>query len=188
MGIYASDCEEIWKDVVGWEDRYEVSNFGNVKSKSYLKHTKNMHGPMSFQTKPKFMKQTVNACGYLTIDLRKDKKRATGIIHRLVAMAFLANETNLPIVNHIDSDRKNNCANNLEWCTQQHNVQHSYDSGSNSNAGDLHPRRVLSAALVGEMKALFKTGTTRNELVSLYGFKYCTVDKAVRGINWSNVP
>lgn len=187
MGIYASDLEE-WKDVVGWEDRYEVSNFGGVRSKSYLKHTCNMHGPMSFMTQAKDMAQTVNASGYLTIDLRKDKTRAAGIVHRLVAKAFIANPEDLPIVNHMDSDRRNNHFSNLEWCTQQHNVQHSYDSGSNSNAADLHPRRVLSSAIVAEMKALFRNGTSRNALVELYGFKYCTIDKAVRGINWSNVP
>lgn len=179
--------EEIWKDVVGWEDRYEVSNLGNVKSKSYMKCTANMHGPMSFMTKPKPMKQVMNESGYWTIDLRKDKKRATGIVHRLVAGAFVPNPDSLPIVNHMDSDRVNNRWDNLEWCTQQHNVQHSYDSGSNSNAGDLHPRKVLSEALVKEMRIKYNAGTTRNELVDEYGFKYCTIDKAVRGINWSNV-
>ena len=188
MGVYASDLEEQWKDVMGWEDRYEVSNFGNVRSKSYLKCTSNMHGAMSFMTKAKDMVQSVNASGYLTIDLRKNKTRSTGIVHRLVAKAFLDNPDNLPVVNHMDSDRKNNHYSNLEWCTQQHNVQHSYDSGSNSNAADLHPRRLLSSCLVAEMKALFLAGTSRNELVEMYGFKYCTIDKAVRGINWSNVP
>jgi len=187
LGIYASDCEEVWRDVVGWEDRYEVSSLGIVKSKSYLKHTENMHGPMSFWTKPKVMRQTNNASGYLTIDLRRDKTRATGLVHRLVATAFLENPENLPIVNHMDSNRKNNCKSNLEWCTHQYNVQHSYDTGSNSNAGDLHPRKVLSEALVREMRLKYNTGTTRKQLVEEYGFKYCTIDKAVRGINWSQV-
>lgn len=179
---------EVWKDVVGWEDRYEVSNLGRVKSKSYLKHTSNMHGPMSFMTKPKLMRQTPNASGYYTVDLRKDKTRGTGIVHRLVAKAFLDNPENLPIVHHKNHVRTDNYADNLEWCTQQHNVQCSYDSGFSSNVGDLHPRKVLSEALVAEMKTLFRSGTTRHELVALYGFKYCTIDKAVRGINWSNVP
>lgn len=185
MGIYASD--EIWRDVIGWEDRYEVSNLGNVKSKSYMKQTANMHGPMSFMTKAKPMKQLKNEDGYFVLDLRKNKKRATGIVHRLVAEAFLENPHDLPIVNHIDCNRSNNRWDNLEWCTHQYNVQYGYDTGSNSNAGDLHPCKILSEALVKEMKVKYRAGVTRNELVAEYGFKYSTIDKAVRGINWSNV-
>ena len=55
MGIYAADIE-IWKDVIGWESRYQVSTHGRVMSKSYVKHTRNASGDFSYVTKPKFMK------------------------------------------------------------------------------------------------------------------------------------
>lgn len=187
MGVFAADWEEQWKDVVGWEDRYEVSNFGNVKSKSYLKHTANMHGPMSFMTRPKVMSQVVNPGGYLAIDLRKNKTRATGLIHRLVATAFLENPDNLPIVNPKDSDRTNNRYSNLEWCTQQHNVQHSYDSGSNSNKGDDHPCHIFTEAIARKIRVMHAEGWGVQALADLYGMRYDTTKAALTGKNWGHV-
>lgn len=178
---------EVWKDVVGWEDRYEVSNLGNVKSKSYLKHTANMHGPISFMTKAKPLRPGLNGDGYYMVVLNRDKVSTTKSVHRIVATAFLDNPDDLPIVNHKDSNRLNNASENLEWCTHQHNVQHSYDSGSNSNAGDLHPRKKLTEFIVVEMRAKYNAGATTAQLVAEYGFKYHTINKAVRGVNWSHV-
>ena len=96
--------EEIWKDVVGYEGYYQVSNMGRV---------------YSFKTN-KILKQSV-ARGYLQVGLLDNGKQKTGIVHRLVAEAFLPNENNYPCVNHKDENRKNNNVSNLEWCTHEYN-------------------------------------------------------------------
>ena len=62
--------------------------------------------------------------GYLYVDLYKNGKRSRKYIHRLVAEAYIPNPLNLPYVNHIDGNPKNNNYKNLEWCTARQNVEH----------------------------------------------------------------
>lgn len=100
--------KEIWKDIEGYENRYQVSNYGNVKS---LKTNKNLY---CSKTKK----------GYLRVDLRKDKKRAMSYVHRLVAEAFIPNSENKPCINHKDCDVTNNKVDNLEWCTYKENNEY----------------------------------------------------------------
>lgn len=63
---------------------------------------------------------------YHMVDLRKDNKTHKSLVHRLIANTFIDNPNNLPIVNHKDNNIDNNKSSNLEWCTQKHNVHHSY--------------------------------------------------------------
>lgn len=182
------DIAEEWRDVVGAEDRYEVSNKGRVRSKSYVKHGRNVNGPFSFITKPKIMSIPVNQHGYPQVRLRlSDGTDRSVMVHRLVAEAFIPNPLNLPQVNHKDSARTNNNVGNLEWCTAQENVQHSYDYGLNSNAGEKHPRRVLTDEIVKHIRALKADGWRVVDIARRLGLKYHTVSKVVHGHNWSNV-
>ena len=96
--------QEIWKPVVGWEGIYEVSNLGKVR---------NMYGVILIGWKTK---------DYHYISLSKNGKNKKYRVHRLVAQAFIPNPKNLPVVNHIDENKLNNCVDNLEWCTQEENV------------------------------------------------------------------
>lgn len=112
--------KEIWKDIVGYEGLYQVSNFGRVKSlkKWSLKDR-------LFINHELIMTPTDNGNGYLIVGLSKNGKRKNHYIHRLVAFAFVENVNNDNYVNHIDYDLKNNKFDNLEWCTQKENVAHS---------------------------------------------------------------
>lgn len=114
--------EEIWKEISGYEGLYMVSNLGNVKSINYRHHgySKNLV--------PK-----VNNSGRLWVELTKNGKRKPLLVHRLVANAFIPNVNNLPQVNHIDENTKNNSVENLEWCTGSYNVRYSIDR---------HPERI----------------------------------------------
>lgn len=102
---------EIWKDVVGYEGLYEVSNMGRVKSIGYKKI--------------KILKLTPNNNGYLIVTLSKDKKQTHCLVHRLVATAFVKrNQIELNEVNHIDEHRDNNRYTNLEWVTHKQNCNY----------------------------------------------------------------
>ena len=101
---------EIWRDVVGFEGLYKVSNLGNVKSLNY-----NRTG------KEKLMKPQTDGHGYLQVMLYKDGKYKIKKIHRLVAEAFIPNPDNLPCVNHKDENKTNNKEFNLEFCTYEYN-------------------------------------------------------------------
>lgn len=102
---------EIWKDVLGYEGLYQVSNLGNVKSLNY-NHTK----------KTKLLKLSKDTHGYYIVPLCKNKKRRNMLVHRLVAIAFIPNPNNYPCVNHKkEFEINNNAVENLEWCTIAYN-------------------------------------------------------------------
>lgn len=97
---------EIWKDVVGYEGYYQISNLGNVMRNK------------------KQLKKIVDKNGYVFVRLYKNGKQKHFSVHRLVAVAFIPNPQNLPEVNHIDANKENNFVNNLEWCTHTENMVH----------------------------------------------------------------
>lgn len=113
--------QEIWKDIKNYEGLYKISNFGNVKSLPRKRTIKN----------ERLLNYTINNKGYKVITLCKNSKPKMFLIHRLVAMAFIPNLNNKPFVNHKDSNPLNNCASNLEWCTQKENLKYSWDYGNN---------------------------------------------------------
>jgi len=126
-GLYFNmeNQEEIWKDVVGREGYYMVSNFGNVKSLA----KGNTASGLPTKTKDKIMAtrpHTVDS-RYRQIKLYRGEKESMFLIHRLVAIAFIPNPLNKKFINHIDGNPSNNCVENLEWCTRSENLQHSYD-------------------------------------------------------------
>lgn len=103
---------EIWKPIDGYENLYEVSNYGRVKS---------LGNGKSNNSKERFLKASKEGNGYLRVGLSKDGKKKDFKVHRLVASAFIENPNNLPQINHIDEDKQNNHVSNLEWCTAEYN-------------------------------------------------------------------
>ena len=112
--------EEEYKDVIGYEGLYQVSNKGNVKS---LERTV-WNGRGYYKTTERILKSFDDGHGYLQVILWKGGKSKTCKVHRLVAEAFLENTDNLPEVNHIDEDKTNNNVQNLEWCTRKYNINY----------------------------------------------------------------
>ena len=102
--------KELWKPVVGFE-HYSISSSGRLKN------------PFG-----KLMHFGVNYKGYLTAKLYPygggNPKQL--FCHRMVAQAFISNPLNLPQVNHIDHNKRNNCLYNLEWCDKQYNQRYSH--------------------------------------------------------------
>lgn len=108
---------EVWKDVVGYEGLYKVSDRGNVFSVGRMSlHGRKIGGRM--------LKPRHNKDGYLRVNLYNNGKRKTKYIHRLVTEVFIPNPNNLPQVNHRDEDKTNNNVENLEWCTSKYNTNH----------------------------------------------------------------
>lgn len=75
------------------------------------------------------MKPIINEKGYYRVDLSKERKSKRFRIHRLIAKTFIPNPNNFPEVNHINGNKKDNCINNLEWCTRKHNMKEAYKLG-----------------------------------------------------------
>jgi hypothetical protein len=176
--------EEVWKDVVGWEGSYEISSFGRLRSKPFLKRGCGRSGPFTFWTKERILKPSLNADGYVIFRLQRDGVRESEGIHRLVAIAFLPNPDNLPEVNHKDSVRSNNHADNLEWVTSQQNARHAFDSGNRSNARERHPRAVLNEDLVRNIRTMYAEGARVVDIARALGLQYWTVSRVVHNRNW----
>ena len=118
--------EEIWKDIEGYGGVYQISNLGNVKSLERIVY----HPDGRVQVrKERIMSKRESTDGYYMAKLNVNKKSKSIAIHRLVAQAFIPNPNNLPEVNHIDTDRKNNKVDNLEWCTHIDNIMYSVKLG-----------------------------------------------------------
>lgn len=116
---------EIWKDIKNYEGLYQISNFGRIKSLA----KKRINGTNFYIQKEKIMKPQLKNKRYLGIALVKNKIYKNFLVHRLVAEAFIDNPYALPQVNHIDCNKLNNNINNLEWCTQEQNLNHALRNG-----------------------------------------------------------
>lgn len=113
------DNKEIWKPIKGYEDCYEVSNLGNIRSLTRLVYYSNGH----YQTKKgQNIKPQKTIHGYYQVELHKDRQKQKKTLHTIVAETFIPNPNNYKEINHKDHNRTNNCVYNLEWCTREENI------------------------------------------------------------------
>jgi hypothetical protein len=106
--------EEQWKPIEGTDGKYEVSNFGRVRTNG---------------KRPGLLTLTKQKSGYRYAMIEIDGKSCNRRVHRMVAQHFLPNPDNMKEVNHKDGNKDNNHVSNLEWCTRSNNVKHSFDTG-----------------------------------------------------------
>lgn len=188
---------EIWKNIIGFEKCYQISNKGNIRSIERTLFDKNGR---AVHYKGKVLKPIVNSKGYVRVVLKKDGKGQRWFVHRLVALHFVKNDNPAKnnVVNHLDSDITNNAASNLEWTTYLGNSQHAVNAGRMDRTEEwlahLHKSQEKFYKAVaafdiktGEMKAVFKS---INEC-KIYGYQpSCICDccqgkrKTHKGLIW----
>lgn len=112
--------KEIWRDIKGYEGKYQVSNLGNIKSLDYKR-----------TGEEQLIKQCKDRYGYPVVLLYKNGNRKQYSVHRLVAFAFIPNPLNKPQVNHMNRNKSDNNIKNLEWCSNLENMQHAIKTGIN---------------------------------------------------------
>ena len=144
--------KEVWKDVIGYEGFYKVSNLGNVKRinskvKSCLRHLGGYKIVKEHFMTPRIINK------YYSVHLCKDGKSKNVRVHRLVATAFIPNPNNLPQINHKDENKLNNNAENLEWCSCKYN----------QNYGTRKQKRELS-----KTKPIQKINKQTGEIIETY--------------------
>jgi len=133
---------EIWKPVPGFEDRYEVSDAGRVRSVRH--YVANRYGERQIEGKLLALQKCRN--GYLIVSLGRKHKHM--LVHRLVAMAFLPEpDFEDAEVNHKNLIKSDNRASNLEWTTKHENMQHAHDSGAFDHALWRKPVRCVDSGL-----------------------------------------
>lgn len=118
--------KEIWKDVLGYEGYYMVSNLGNVKS---LERFRLGNKKSLTKVNERLLKYKIDKYGYKVYSLTKFAKTNMFTCHRLVAKSFIENPFNYDQVNHINGIKLDNRVYNLEWCNNSHNMKEAYKLG-----------------------------------------------------------
>lgn len=114
----------MWKDILGYEDIYQISNLGNVKRINYF-DKQNQDKYKNQEKKLVFL----NINGYRRVVLSKNGVNKKFMVHRLVAKAFIPNPENKPFINHKNGIKTDNRVENLEWCIPKENTQHARATG-----------------------------------------------------------
>lgn len=157
---------EIWKDVVGYEGYYQISNLGNVRSFDRI-HSSGLG--RSYFKPGRILKTCVASHGYLSVALCF-RKQTSAQIHKLIAKAFIPNPNNYKCVNHKDGNKLNNNIDNLEWVSHAQNNKHAYDTGLKK------PFRKVTTEEVIQIRALSKCFNMSNTLLAnMYGLVQPTV-------------
>lgn len=113
-----------WRDIPGFEGYYQASNTGQIRSLDRVVNT----SAGTRVARGRVLKQKTLKSGYRAVNLSKNGKYESFVVHRLVASAFLVKQPDMKCVDHINSDRADNRVSNLRWCTQQMNLRHSNES------------------------------------------------------------
>lgn len=162
-----STPKEVWKDVVGYEGAYIVSNHGRVKSI-----------PRRNRRTELVLSQYISSSGYAMTGLSLDGVFKNRPVHRLVAEAFIPNPLDLPEVNHIDGDKTNNALDNLEWCSTSQNILHSICALGDERLPKLSTKDV---------EEIRKSSLPYKELAKAYSVSYATISN-VKNFKTHNAP
>lgn len=158
---------ETWRDVIGWEGYYEVSNNGYVRSTP--RPVDRAWGVINWSGK--VLTPRIHSEGYLRVSLSREGVAVDAYIHRLVAEAFIHNPLELEYVNHKDGVKTNNCELNLEWVTALENNQHALDTGL---------REQIELIVVDKLDNVVYDGVTVSQLVKL-GFQQPAISRCLSG-------
>lgn len=172
---------EIWKDILGYDTHYEISNYGNIRSKERIQKSSRGNGVCTIKAKNK--KVFLNKKGYVTVVLSLKGKLKTFTVHQLVAQAFLPNFIKGETINHIDGDKTNNHIDNLEKSNPSHNMLHAHRIG-------LVPKqsksKYFNVFYIKNPRAIKKwAGAIRYNGKSSYGWKtFHTEEEAGRYVDY----
>lgn len=187
---------EEWRDIAGFEGLYQVSSIGRVKCLSKPQHVCPHCGEAVSKLLPeKIMSPSIKRNGYAQLTLTKDGVRSYFMVHRLVATTFLdcqgINVAALE-VNHIDFNKLNNAASNLEWKTRVDNVRHAVEGGrchaeTNPNRSPFNNPKtshVLDGDKVRAIRALLADGTKQRLIAELFGVSESTISAIKNNQQW----
>jgi len=174
---------EIWKEAIGFNGEYLVSNLGNVMS---YKPT----NWVSKEKKYKMLKPNLSKQGYLRLMTSMNSENKYYFVHRLVLEAFIPKPSENSIVNHLNSIKTDNRLENLEWCTQSENIKHAYKNGfKKPKLGVELSHTKLTNENVLEIKKLYRNGIRAIDIHRNYAFNcgYSTITQITSGKTWKHI-
>ncbi|HEX8385807.1 MAG TPA: HNH endonuclease signature motif containing protein [Rubricoccaceae bacterium] len=176
--------EDEWGPIDGMP-HYEVSRDGRVRRLAYVKVCSDGRRLTLPAREPK---GHVTRAGYRALTIEEGGRRKTYYVHRLVAARFVPNPDGKPEVNHIDGQKTNNRADNLEWCTRAENIQHAWETGlstPNDHTGDRNPNRKLSEADVLAIRA--RPDERSAVLAAEFGVDVTSIQRVRSGRAWGHL-
>ena len=186
--------EEIWKPITGHEGLYEVSSLGRVRSLD--KEVPHRWPGYKAIRKGRILSLAKDKDGYLTTHLYDDNVATTVKVHRLVALHFLP-KLPLPEVNHIDFNKANNLATNLEWMTGMQNTRHAMEAGRMANrkknkgspsfAAKTNPKRAkkFTAEIVEQIRKDRINGLKIREIAEKFNANLSAISRIIRRVTWA---
>jgi len=180
--------EEQWKDVVGYEGIYRVSNMGRIKSLS--RKVDHEYSKKIF-IKERILKGWLINSGYFSIGLSKDGYNSKKLIHRIVAEAFITNPENKPEINHKNGIKTDNRVENLEWCSSSHNKLHSFKMGLSpkpKRKGEKNGRSKLTKNDVLQIRSIYPQGwLTQQEIADAYDVTQVHISRILLRKIWTHI-
>ena len=177
---------EKWRDIMGYEGIYQVSNLGRARRIAMRHDTCQTKVPIE-----RILKLKPMGGGYRGVCLCWKGQRKYISIHRLVASAFLENPNRLPEVNHLDGDKTKNSTDNLEWVTKSQNALHAHRTGlSGACRGEDHPNSKLTEDDVRVIRALpaFPHGPSTHTLAKQYNTSPTCIHDVLKRRTWKHIP
>lgn len=178
---------EQWRPVAGLEDRYEVSDQGNVRSLPRIA----MRGVISQRVRGKVIAQRQSPEGYKRVTLITQTGRVHKQVHRLVAEAFCVRPNYCDVVNHIDNCPGNNLAKNLEWTTPLGNSRHTWMQGRGWAPvfqGEQVPTSRHTEEQALKVIAALATESSHNQIALEIGVSRSFVAEISCGRQWRHLP
>lgn len=177
--------KEEWRPVVGYEDAYEVSNLGRIRSVDRMVSTSNRWGGFTKNIKGKILSQSGRA-GYRSVCLSSGSHK-THNVHILVLTSFVGPAPDGHVCCHGDGNKENNRVDNLRWGTVKENCADTVRHG-NSMRGEKNHTARLNTEKVIAIKTLYnKTKATHKDLASLFDVHTSTVKDITSGRTWGHV-
>lgn len=176
---------EEWRDIPGYENRYQASNYGRIKA---LKRTRVQpkYGATCYYQE-KILKLLFTEKNYYQITLWDGLRRKTHRVNRIIAITWIPNNECLPQVNHKDGNKLNNFFKNLEWCTQDYNNKHARINHLNNNFGSGHHTSKITDEDVLEIRRMKSPNNTFKEVGDIFGITPQQAFRIVNKINWKHI-
>ncbi len=183
---YTPISGENWKDIDNYEGYYQVNDNGDFRSLDRYVSERNTGRIKKIKGRP--VKQWKNHRGYSLVTLSKDGVNKGISSHILVAKAFIPNPNNFPEVNHIDGNKDNNAASNLEWNTRLQNQRHSVYVLGKHFCGEKHSLSKLTEIDVINIINLHKTGNyTYVEIARQFNMEETQISRIVKRRSWKHL-
>lgn len=188
--------KKVWRDIPGFEKRYQASSLGRIRSLNRFTIQKRRSKIISVKYPGKILKidKKINNGGYYIVTLLTNGERLYRSVHRLVCLTFRGNPPEYGMqVNHINGNKLDNKISNLEWVSPSKNIQHALSIGcfdkhiknmSKKNRGELNPRSKLTKNKVINIREALNSGMNSKALALMYDVTPHTISNIKRGVTW----